>query len=359
MQLMLRNLFSDLIRLLYRRRKEVIGYADTVQGKGAQFHPEEGMILVDGVQSQSFEFQRLDSPTEKQKWSLVDKRNALRGQKILANVPDGLLDTIANSGEIVEYKAGDALANQDEHGDKVFFVIHGKIGVYVNERLVDYGEADDCEGEMLALNVLRRRSSTLLAEEDSTILVADIKTLARLFEDGRINSQLLYNEALILADRLRNRSKFHTRPNGVPKVFIGSSTEAYPIAKRLRKLIERTKKAVVIDWTDGVFLPSRSSMENLERIADDCDFAIMVLSGDDRTSYRGKSVVEPRDNCIFELGLFMGRLGKTRAYFLVDDAKLPSDLHGETYLKYRNNKNVHLSRVVKKLVEEFDSQGGR
>lgn len=292
-------------------------------------------------------------------WSIADCQIALRTQSVLKGVPEETLRTLAEKCRVVEYKMGDFLTKQDSHGDDVFFIAHGEIGVYVNERLVAYGMPGECEGEVLALNTLRRRSASLKAEENTTVLVVDVKTLAYYFDAGRKNEPLLYNEAVVLSERLRDRSKFHKRPNEIPVVFIGSSSEAYLVAKRLRKLIEITHKAKVLDWTDGVFLPSRSSMENLERIAEGCDFAIMVLSGDDRTSFRGADVVEPRDNCVFELGLFMGKLGKTRAFFLVDDAKIPTDLHGETYLKYKSGKRMRLSKAVTRLIEEFDTQGGR
>ena len=46
----------------------------------------------------------------------------------------------------------------------------------------------------------------------------------------------------------------------------------------------------------------------------------------------------PRDNVIFELGLFMGRLGRARAILMEPRAaklKLPSDLAGLTTIPYR------------------------
>ena len=51
------------------------------------------------------------------------------------------------------------------------------------------------------------------------------------------------------------------------------------------------------------------------------------------TESRGKPWPVPRDNVIFELGLFMGRLGKERAILMEprdEDVKLPSDLAGVT-----------------------------
>jgi predicted nucleotide-binding protein len=53
------------------------------------------------------------------------------------------------------------------------------------------------------------------------------------------------------------------------------------------------------------------------------------------TIIRGKTLSSVRDNVLFELGLFVGRLGAERSFFIVpedaDDFRLPSDLYGVTY----------------------------
>jgi predicted nucleotide-binding protein len=49
----------------------------------------------------------------------------------------------------------------------------------------------------------------------------------------------------------------------------------------------------------------------------DYDFAIMTWAADDSTFSNGTVTASPRDNVVFECGLFMGILGKDRAFIAV------------------------------------------
>src|SRR5262249_4003628 len=63
------------------------------------------------------------------------------------------------------------------------------------------------------------------------------------------------------------------------------------------------------------------------------DHAILVLTPDDRTVLRRKRSPAPRDNVVFELGLFMGCLGRRRASYVLCEVRgktprLATDLLG-------------------------------
>jgi predicted nucleotide-binding protein len=76
----------------------------------------------------------------------------------------------------------------------------------------------------------------------------------------------------------------------------------------------------------------------LERQVDESDFAIAIVHPDDTTQSRGVSQVSPRDNVIFELGFFMGRLGRRRTLLVEprgEEVRLPSDLTGITSVTYK------------------------
>ncbi|HSS50658.1 MAG TPA: TIR domain-containing protein, partial [Thermoanaerobaculia bacterium] len=90
-------------------------------------------------------------------------------------------------------------------------------------------------------------------------------------------------------------------------------------------------------WTDGVFEPSVGTLESLANALDRFDFAALVLTPDDLVVSRDSSCLAPRDNMMFELGLFMGRLGRSRTFVVASQdsrLRLPSDLAGVTLIRF-------------------------
>jgi predicted nucleotide-binding protein len=67
-------------------------------------------------------------------------------------------------------------------------------------------------------------------------------------------------------------------------------------------------------------------------------FAVFLTRDDLRTRGSGAAVSVPRDNCIFELGLFLGGMGfdKRRCFVIssVPDTVLPSDIRGWKFIPF-------------------------
>lgn len=106
------------------------------------------------------------------------------------------------------------------------------------------------------------------------------------------------------------------------------------------------------------------TLQTLEDEVDQSDFAIAVAHGDDITEIREKEWPVPRDNVIFELGLFMGRLGRMRAILMEpreEKVKLPSDLAGVTTIGYRyipgKDEASHIAPAVNALRTHIQAQG--
>ena len=145
--------------------------------------------------------------------------------------------------------------------------------------------------------------------------------------------------AVALCTRLIERANFLVPPHSEPIVFIGSSKEALRPAEAIHKYF--SKKPVVPQlWTDGVFQASQTAIEDLYAAAKNADFAVIVLSPDDVCISRGKKKPSPRDNTVFELGLFTGAIGRDRTFVLTPiniDIKIPTDLLGVTCIQYKRS----------------------
>ncbi|TJY38533.1 nucleotide-binding protein [Cohnella pontilimi] len=133
-----------------------------------------------------------------------------------------------------------------------------------------------------------------------------------------------------------------------PNVFIGCSREAIHYARAVAAQLERHVQ--VNPWYAGAFEANDYTMEALERELMANDFAVFIFAADDVALIRKKPVFITRDNTVFEMGLFWGRLGRRRVFAIiprelpdrddllkgtiVSEFHLLSDLAGLTLLSY-------------------------
>lgn len=128
------------------------------------------------------------------------------------------------------------------------------------------------------------------------------------------------------------------------RLFIGSSSEEIETAKTVQKLLENDFDVVIWNenlWDKSVFKLNNNFLQDLLKAPLKFDFGILIGSPDDKVEVRGKEYLQARDNILFELGLFIGRLGIQRCSFLVhEDVKELSDLSGIFISKF-NYKNLN------------------
>jgi hypothetical protein len=140
-----------------------------------------------------------------------------------------------------------------------------------------------------------------------------------------------------------------------PKVFVGSSTEGLPIAELVQTELENDAEAVL--WSQGVFRKINVPIEDLMTAVESFDFAVFVLHPEDRVNIRGEESLAVRDNVLFELGLFLGKLGRSRNFFIAPSMRadvklrLPSDLSGITPAKYDPATKLLQASVGKSLLQ--------
>src|SRR5205823_11964616 len=116
-----------------------------------------------------------------------------------------------------------------------------------------------------------------------------------------------------------------------PRIFLGSSGKQEKLLQALTRGL--ADAAHVEPWTTS-FNPGTTTLERLLELAHEVDFA--AFAQDDWTTNSAAASpapesgqASPRDNVVFEAGLFGGTLGMRRTFILhANGSKLPSDLLG-------------------------------
>ena len=148
-----------------------------------------------------------------------------------------------------------------------------------------------------------------------------------------------------------------------PRIFLGSSGKQGRLLKSLTRGLATV--AEVVPWTTS-FNPGTSTLERLGELTREVDFAAFVFAQDDWTAPTpgdpGKEVpgqASPRDNVVFEAGLFGGALGMRRTFILhANGAKLPTDLLGLTCVRYAETLTpTELKTVNQKLRKAIEAEG--
>ena len=128
-------------------------------------------------------------------------------------------------------------------------------------------------------------------------------------------------------------------------LFIGSSSEGLSTAQAIKKKFDAEMDVTL--WNEGVFKMNASYLESLLRASNSFDFAILVFTPDDLVTSRSQTQSVPRDNVIFEHGLFLGRLGPNRAFIVCEETtKVLSDYAGITIATYRKREGGSVLAAV-------------
>ncbi len=147
-----------------------------------------------------------------------------------------------------------------------------------------------------------------------------------------------------------------------PRIFLGSSTQQEKLLQALTRGLQDV--ADVEPWTT-VFNPGVSTLERLVELTHEVDFAAFIFGQDDWTS-RGATPdatpgqATPRDNVIFEAGLFGGALGIRRTFILhARGAKIPTDLNGLTVIRYDPDTTPQIVRQINQTLRKTIESEGR
>ena len=279
--------------------------------------------------------------------------DALRDQPVVGE--GNLAGTICDHAEVLGFASGAAIIEEAAPDNDIYFILAGVVSVRVGGREIAVRTAGQHIGEMAVVDPGQPRSASAVAEGDVVVARVSAGTFIGLAE---ANPRLWRNIAGGLAERLRQRNRFVPSVNPRPVLFVGCSTESLPVAQAVQSALEHDPVVVKV-WTDDIFEASRFPIESLERELHGVDFAALVLSPDDKVISRDIAIDAPRDNIVFELGLFMGALGHVRTFLVYPhgiDIKIPTDLKGITALTYEPGPQCLLASAVAPVCHQLRKQ---
>jgi hypothetical protein len=120
-----------------------------------------------------------------------------------------------------------------------------------------------------------------------------------------------------------------------PRLFIASSAESLEIAEAVNVNLDHDLEVTI--WKNGTFKLSSTTIDDLVEKSSSVDFALFIFAPDDIANIKSRQEHVVRDNVIFEMGLFIGAIGKTRSFILKPRGvgmHLPTDLIGTTPADY-------------------------
>jgi CRP/FNR family cyclic AMP-dependent transcriptional regulator len=279
--------------------------------------------------------------------NLVD---ALKHQEFVAG-DVGLANAFIQEGQLIEFRKGDKIIIEGGEDNDIYLLVAGTVAIVVKGNEVATRKAGQHVGEMAAIEPAQKRSATVVAHD--TVVALKLSS-AQFMSIGHANPQIWLPIARELSRRLLQRNDLIPPPNEYPKLFLISSKEAVEVAREIQAQLDRDVFSAV--WDEGVFFAGGYSLEALEKAVAESDFAVAIAQPDDIVDTRGGKHPTLRDNVLFELGLFMGKLTRHRAILIhprVPDLKLPSDLQGLTLLSYAAGKPDELRSRLGPPVTRF------
>jgi len=152
---------------------------------------------------------------------------------------------------------------------------------------------------------------------------------------------------MIPTDKIQPQNSV-TVPKSVNKIFIVHGHNEVMKEKVARTLLKLGLNPIILhERPDG----GKTIIEKIEKNSSEVGFAVVLLTDDDEgkakieTTYKSRA----RQNVIFEMGYFIGALGRDRVFLLLaKGVEKPGDLDGIVYTPFDENDGWKL-KLVKEL----------
>ncbi|MGB0871044.1 MAG: STING domain-containing protein [Flavobacteriales bacterium] len=144
------------------------------------------------------------------------------------------------------------------------------------------------------------------------------------------------------------------------RIFIGSSSEELTLAESAKKILEPEFEVIIWNdsvWDTAVFKINNNFLHDLLKATLQYDFGILLGTTDDKVIVREQEMLQSRDNILFELGLFMGRLGLSKCAFVVEkELKILSDIKGISLARFSKKESGSFINAISTVADLFKNQ---
>ncbi|AYL80381.1 nucleotide-binding protein [Pseudomonas syringae pv. actinidiae] len=273
----------------------------------------------------------------------------------LVKQDQGRATYLAQHGELKEFQSAEELISLGTLTTDVFFLLTGSVTISIGKHvLVESFEAGNYVGEIAAVHVTARTSTVTAREQVVAVQLSKehFKAFLQQFPEAS------HAFALDLAKRMAIRNANVAKPRAKHRIFAISSAEALPVVESGIQHFAHDANLEYAPWSmPQIFQLSSYPMDDLEAELSNADFAVAIANDDDIVTSRNLEQPMPRDNVLFELGLFVGRFGRKRTVLMAPkgtEVKLPSDLKGLSIIYYpRQMTDAQETQVWDKVKRHF------
>ncbi len=125
-------------------------------------------------------------------------------------------------------------------------------------------------------------------------------------------------------------------------LFFGYSSKARYTALKISRFLGADLGLRVMDW-EVDFTAGQSILQAIEGAAKQCSGGIFLFTKDDELLNGTENAAAPRDNVVFEAGMFIQAKGKERVLIIREaGAKMPADLGGDIYLQLNDSESTQM-----------------
>ena len=128
-------------------------------------------------------------------------------------------ESISKCVKLSELPSDHQIIAQGGQDNELYFILSGTLRILVNSREIAIRRANEHVGEMALIDRTALRSATVITKEPSVVAKISESDFSKIAD----RYPLLWRKlAGTVAQRLRERNRFHTTPHSIPMIFIGN-----------------------------------------------------------------------------------------------------------------------------------------